>query len=520
MEPITYANLPALADEAATRFAAAPLWVSIDDGSRLSFADFRRLTLKCAHALRAIGVAHGAHVAVLLPNAPAYAITWFALARLGAVMIPVNSRNTSRELAYVLRDCDANFLVIDSEYLPVYEGMENRDRFVGRANVIVHGGGGNAGSRVWDAIVSAAPESAIDLDGVRPDTRMSIQYTSGSSGMPKGCVLTQDYWIVLGTVRAQQGPPAKRILIDKPMSYMGGMWRFLMCLCLGASAYVARQFTLTGLQQRLIDHRIDFFSATDAVAKLPEHPDIKSLDIAWISISGLSKGLHRALEEKFHAPVRELYGLTETGSTIYMPADAGLMSGSGSCGLPAPFRECRIVDEHGIDVKRGEVGELWVRGRGILIGYHNNPEADRAAFAGDWFRTGDLFQQDADGFYYIRGRIKDSIRRSGENIAAREVEAVAAGTPGVLECAAVAVPDVLRGQEVKLCVVLQPGNTPATVPPQRIIGHCAGQLAAFKVPRYIEYYEDFPRTSSGKIAKQQLAVAGHALYDHCARERT
>lgn len=519
MDAIAYPNLPALADEAAAHFGAAPLWVEVDGDSRLSFAEFRHQVLKCAHALRRIGVTHGTHVAVMLPNVPAYPVTWFALACLGAVMIPLNTRNTSRELEYVLRDSDASFLVIDSEYLPAYEGIPNRAGLVEPANVIVHGGVGRLGAPLWSDLVAAAPDTEIDLRAIRPDTRMSIQYTSGSSGMPKGCVLTQDYWIVLGKVRAQQGPSAKRILIDKPMSYMGGMWRFLMCLCLGSTAYVARQFTLTGLKQRLVDHRIDFFSATDAVAKLPDHPGLASLNVAWISISGLSKGLHRQLEEKFRAPVRELYGLTETGSTIYMPTGALAMSGSGSCGLPAPFRECRIVDERGIDVKRGDVGELWVKGRGILTGYYNNPEATAAAFSGEWFRTGDLFKQDAEGYYFIQGRIKDSIRRSGENIAAREVETVAAGVAGILECAAVAVPDDLRGQEVKLCVVLQPGRTPTTVSPRDIIGHCVDRLAAFKVPRYIEYYEDFPRTSSGKIAKQRLAQAGPTLYDHTARGR-
>ena len=150
-------------------------------------------------------------------------------------------------------------------------------------------------------------------------------------------------------------------------------------------------------------------------------------------------------------------------------------------------------------------------GRGILEGYYNKPDATREAFSGEWFRTGDLFRQDADGYYYIQGRIKDSIRRSGENISAREVESVAAGIPGVLEAAAVPVPDELRGQEVKLCLVLQPG---ADVTPEQVIAHCLERLAAFKVPRYFEYHDDFPRTSSNKIAKQALsAPRAGKLYD-------
>ncbi|HEX2829853.1 MAG TPA: class I adenylate-forming enzyme family protein [Burkholderiales bacterium] len=505
---VSHANLGALVDDAAARYGEAPLWESIDDGSTLSFAAFAEQTVRCAHGLRALGVEPGSHVAVMLPNVSAYVITWIALARLGAVMVPVNTRSTSRELEYVLRDSDSRFLVIDAAYREALDGIENRDSVIAPTRVVVHREGGP-----WSAMVAAASSDAGGLPAPTPETLMSIQYTSGSTGFPKGCMLTQDYWIVLGYVRAHQGPRPSRLLIDKPLTYMGGKWRFLMCLYLGCTACVAQRFSLSGLQQRLVDHRIDFFAATDAVAKLPEHPGVADLDIAWISIAGLSKALHAPLEKKFGAPVRELYGLTETGSTLYMPTDATHMVGSGSCGLPAPYRQCRIVDpESGSDVAVGETGELWVSGRGILKGYYNKPDATREAFSGEWFRTGDLFRQDAEGYYYIQGRIKDSIRRSGENISAREVESVAAGIPGVLEAAAVAAPDELRGQEVKLCLVLQPG---AEVTPEQVIAHCSERLAAFKVPRYVEYYDEFPRTSSNKIAKQALSAAARPgrVYD-------
>jgi crotonobetaine/carnitine-CoA ligase len=294
------------------------------------------------------------------------------------------------------------------------------------------------------------------------------------------------------------------MLIDKPLSYMGGKWRFLICLFMGSTACVARQFSLTGLQQRLVDHDIDFFSVTDAVAKLPELPAVAKLKFAWISTGGLSKGLHESLEKKFNAPVRELYGMTETGSTLYMPIEDRAMTGSGSCGLPAPYRKCRIVGPDGNDVASGAVGELWVSGRGLLQAYYNKPDATQSAFDGKWFRTGDLFRQDAQGYYYIEGRIKDSIRRSGENISAREIESVAAGISGVLETAAVGVPDEKRGEEVKLYVVLQPGFSSEQVTPVEVIDYCKDRLAAFKLPRYIEYVNEFPRTPSGKIAKHQL----------------
>jgi acyl-CoA synthetase (AMP-forming)/AMP-acid ligase II len=504
-QDVPYTSLPALVDAAAQRYAHAPLWVSIDDGTRISFGEFARATLKCTNALHALGVGPGTHVAVMLPNVPAYVITWMALARLGAVMIPVNMQYKSRELEYVLRDGDATFLVIDATCLPIFEEIENAGTIIPPSQLVVHGATDTHHALNWQRIVDAAPATALTVTAPTVETLMSIQYTSGTTGFPKGCMLTQDYWLVLGWVRTHQGPPPKRLLIDKPLSYMGGKWRFLICLFLGSTAFVAMRFSLTALQQRLVDHDIDFFAATDAVAKLPDYPGLEKLRIAWISISGLSKDLHRPLEQKFNAPVRELYGMTEIGSTFYMPLKDAAMSGSGSCGLPAPYRQCRIVDPEGNDLPAGKVGELWVSGRAILQDYYNKPEATRNAFAGAWFRTGDLFRRDERGYYYIEGRIKESIRRSGENISAREIESVAAGIDGVLESAALGVADELRGEEVKLYIVLQPGFSIEQVSPQLVIGHCAENLAAFKVPRYIEYMAEFPHTTSGKIAKSELA---------------
>jgi acyl-CoA synthetase (AMP-forming)/AMP-acid ligase II len=436
------------------------------------------------------------------------------------VIVPVNLQYTSRELAYVLDDGDAELLVIDEGSLPVLQGVEPGRVRIPPARTVVHGAAPGAGYLDWHRVEREAP-AAMNLPAIDPETLMSIQYTSGSTGFPKGCLLTQDYWLVLGGVRAIQGPAPRRILLDKPLSYMGGMWRLLVALYVGATACVARKFTLSGMQQRIVDHDIDFFSVTDPVAKLPDHPGIAGRKFAWISCSGISRSAHRDMEARFAAPVRELYGMTETGSTLFMPIADAHMSGSGSCGRPAPYRECRIVDPAtGVDVPQGQPGELWVRGRGILEGYYKKEEATRQAFAGEWFRTGDLFRQDEHGYFYILGRIKDSIRRSGENISSHEVEAVVASVPGVAETAVLGVPDEFRGEEVKAFLILAPGLTPSDVPPEKVFGHIEGRLAAFKVPRYLEYVSDFPRTSSGKIAKQEMkknAPRG-AAYDRTRKE--
>jgi crotonobetaine/carnitine-CoA ligase len=191
---------------------------------------------------------------------------------------------------------------------------------------------------------------------------------------------------------------------------------------------------------------------------------------------------------------------------MFMPIERVDKVGSGSCGLPCPFRECRIVGEDGQPVPQGEIGELQIRGPGIMLGYYNNPEATAEALRDGWFSTGDLFRQDEEGFFSIVGRKKDMIRRSGENIAAREVETVLAAAPGVAEVAVVGVPDPLRGEEVKAYLRLKEGVAADRQVLDGIVAAAQAGLAPFKVPRFYAFVEDFPRTASLKIAKPRITA--------------
>jgi acyl-CoA synthetase (AMP-forming)/AMP-acid ligase II len=182
-----------------------------------------------------------------------------------------------------------------------------------------------------------------------------------------------------------------------------------------------------------------------------------------------------------------------------------------TCGLPAIRREVRIVDEQGRDVPPGEIGELWVAGRGIFWGYYNRPQANAESFTGKWFHTGDLFRRDKNGYYYIVGRIKDMIKRAGENISARELEATLRGLDEVEEAAAVPVPDPMRREEVKAYLQLRAGLTQTDCPPEKVIAHCEKHLAAFKIPRYYAYTDAFPRTPSNKIAKNRIIAEAEDL---------
>ena len=218
----------------------------------------------------------------------------------------------------------------------------------------------------------------------------------------------------------------------------------------------------------------------------------------------MPRDLHARIEERFDLIAREAYGMTELGSAMFMPIEATDMVGSGSCGIPSPFRECAVFDDAGRRLPVGEVGELWVRGPGIMLGYYKKSDATTEVFRDDWFRTGDLFRVDERGYFYIVGRKKDMIRRSSENIAAREVESVLNSLPAVAESAVVPVPDALRGEEIKSYIVLNDGRRPTAETIEGIISACAKQLAPFKVPRYFAFPQSLPKTASLKVAKQRL----------------
>ncbi|MCW3475518.1 class I adenylate-forming enzyme family protein [Limobrevibacterium gyesilva] len=497
-------NLGALVEQAAARYPDNLLWVPIDDnGPALTYREFHVAVLQCAAALTRFGIQKDQHVGLMMPNIPPMAITWMALVRLGAVVVAVNTQLTSAEVRRALDAGDAEALILDQSFLPIIEAIGAADRRVPDDRLIVHGGTGSPRWQDWHRLVAAAPASVAAPPVDAQDTA-TILYTSGSTGLPKGCLLPHSYWLTLGWERARQGPPARRILIETPLYYMGGQWRFVMAFFLGAAVCVALRPSLTRFLDRVLAHGIDFCAASKLHAKLPPDERFSRLRLAWMTSSGLPKDLHRPLESRFRAPIREIYGSTELGATISFPTTATLMIGSGSCGLPNASRECRIVGADGQDVRRGETGELLVTGRGMLKGYHKRPEANEEAFAGRWFRTGDLFVQDSDGFYFWLGRLRDVIRRSAEIISAIEVETALNDIPEVFESAALPVPDEYRGEEVKAYVALQPGLDRHDLPPEKILDHCRRSLAPYKVPRYIEYVAEFPRTASNKIAKQDL----------------
>jgi acyl-CoA synthetase (AMP-forming)/AMP-acid ligase II len=498
-------NLGAFLDEAALRHGEAPALHLIDDGSVVSYARMAMRTRALAGGLAAHGIGFGDRVGVMLPNVVAFPLTWLALARLGAIMVPVNARYTAREVAYVLDDSGARSLVVAAEILAGLAGAEElRDVVAMRDCIVV--GEPPVGSTRWEDL--AASEATIPDRAPALDDLVNIQYTSGTTGFPKGCMLSHRYWLTLSRVAAVRAEGIEgRVLAAQPFYYMDPQWLLLMAMRLGGTLFLAARPSGTYFMDWVHRFGVEYCIFPQIVLKQPPSARDRESPLKIVSVYGLRRDAHAPLEQRYDVVARESFGMTEVGSALFTPPNAVSMVGTGTCGIASPFREATIRDADGQEVADGEVGELWIRGPGILQGYWNKPEANADSFRpGGWFRTGDLFLRDARGFHTIVGRIKDMIRRSGENIAAREVEAVLLAWDSILEGAAIAVPDPDRGQEVKACLVLKPGIAADDFDLDGFFGHCERNLASFKVPRFVAFRDDLPKTPSEKIAKHRIVA--------------
>ena len=498
------ANFSELLTRAATLYGDRKALHFIDNDQQLTYSELRAQVMRLAGSFEAEGIKKGTRVGVFLPNRIEYPITWLALACVGAVMVPTNTGNTGSELDYVYNDAGISYLIADKALLPAFEAMQKRPAALRDGNVVVVGDGSVGPYTAFEALMTEGDPNFVPTEQTFGNDLLNIQYTSGTTGFPKGCMQHQRYWIVLGSSLSLMAPEVRSILTDHPYFYMDPQWQLVWCLYGGVTDYVAARMSSSRFWDRVRDHDIEWAWFPTPILKIPpakadtEHP------LKGFHAGAISEEATRVAEDRFGVPVRGAYGMTEIGAGTLVPREIRDDEILDTVGLRAPFREIRIVDGSGNEVSDGEAGELVVRGDGVFLGYFNKPEANKSSFYGDWFRTGDMFIRTENGYYKIVGRFKDMIRRSSENISAMEIEHVVSEIDDVEAVAAVPVPDDYRGEEVKIYVKLKPGLDKSACTPVMIIEHCRLRLAPFKVPRYVAYAESFPYTPSVKIAKHKL----------------
>ncbi|WP_244881119.1 class I adenylate-forming enzyme family protein [Tsukamurella pseudospumae] len=492
---------PTLVDLLALRAADAGdrEFLRFTEGS-WTFAEVDDWTSRLAHRLIELdGVRPGDRVAIMLPNTAAWPIAWLATLKAGGVVVPVNSAYRHADLDFVLRDSGARLIVTDDEHAPLVADVASAGTDPLDVRVIDAGTPAGLGR-----FSGTAPEVTVE-----PETLANLQYTSGTTGFPKACMLTHDYWVRLGAVCAETAGLGADdvILTSQPYSYMDPQWNTALALTIGAPLVVLPRFSASGFMADVRRQGATFCYVLGSMPTLlfKQAPTDQDRDnrLRVVLCSAIPAGLHAQLEERWGAPWREIFGMTESGADLAsLPADTADV-GSGRLGRPVPGKTVRVVAPDGTDTPEGEPGELITSGRPMMLGYWNRPDATAETIRDGWLHTGDVAVRE-DGSYRIVGRIKDMVRRGGENIASSEVERALERDATVVASAVVAEPDELFGEEVKAFVQLAPGVEADRATAERIVDGARAQLAKFKVPRYVEFVADLPRTPSERIAKPAL----------------
>jgi acyl-CoA synthetase (AMP-forming)/AMP-acid ligase II len=289
---------------------------------------------------------------------------------------------------------------------------------------------------------------------------------------------------------------------------MDPQWASVMCLMGGRPLVVLPRFSASGFWASVREHRATLTYVLGAMPMLtfaqPPSPQDRQHALRLVLCSGIVPDLHQRFEERWGVPWRELYGSTETGLDLAVPPGAWQSVGTGAMGAPPPGKQVRIADQADRTVPDGETGQILIRGEPMMTGYWNHPDSTERALRGGWYHTGDLGFRDAAGWIHHAGRLKDMIRRGGENISAAEVENVLALHPAVAAAALVPIPDELFGELPKAFIQLTPGYQPDTPTAVSVLDHARAKLARFKVPAYLEFVESFPMTPSARVQKRKL----------------
>ena len=529
-------------DLQADRFFDRDALVNVETGERFTYAGFRDEVERVARGLMALGIERGQHVGIWATNYSEWVLTQFATAKIGAVMVNVNPAYRTHEIAYVLEQSEANTLILigrfrNSDYVGMLNevvpelkdfnpGELSSQRFPYLRNVIhipPHSDDGAPtpdGMLAWDEMVArhteVSPEQLAERQaGCQPDDPVNIQYTSGTTGNPKGAMLTHHNLVSNGLYvgDAIELTEMDRLCVPVPFYHcFGCVMGNLGCITHGSAIIIATEHfdPLKTLQAVERERCTALYGVPTMFIAQLDHPEFDSFDVSSLR-TGIMAGspcpieVMRQVIDKMGAHQMTIaYGQTEHSPVITQTlVTDSIERRVSTVGAVLPGVEARIVDtESGQILGPGVQGELQARSSMVMRGYYNMPEATASAIDDEgWLHTGDLAEVDGDGYYKITGRLKDMIIRGGENVYPREIEEFLYTHPKISDVQVIGVPDERFGEEVMAWVMLRQGES---ADEQEIREYCRGKIAHFKVPRYVKVTEEFPMTVTGKIQKFRM----------------
>jgi fatty-acyl-CoA synthase len=476
----------------------------VDPRSRRTYGELDDRVTRLGHALTERGVGAGDRVAVLGLNSVEVVESWLAALRIGAIAVPVNFRLVADEIAYVLDDSGAVAVIVDAALAPAVE--QARTKAPGVRTVLTIGGD-------LEEVLAAAPAAHIALD-VPDEAPAYIMYTSGTTGFPKGAVLTHRnlYLHAFCSMATLGTSGADRVWMSAaPLFHIAGLSGMLPVLITGGTTVIPPSggFDAAATVRTLVRERVSScFMVPAQWQAICALPDLASADlsqlrrISWGAAPASTTLLRTMIEAFPQAEVCTAFGQTECSPVTTNLRGEDALRKIGSVGTPMVGVEVRVVDEEMNDVPRGEVGEIVYRSPMVMKEYWNKPDETAAAFRGGWFHSGDLVREDPDGYYYVVDRKKDMIISGGENIYCAEVENALAGHPKVAEVALIGVPDPTWGETPLAIIAPRDPDDPPT--DAEIEAFSREHLAAYKRPRHLRIVDALPRNPSGKVVKTSL----------------
>jgi len=477
--------------------------VDLASERRFTYAQFDARISRLASCLRdRLNVTRGDRVAVLALNTSDTLEAQFACGRLGAVMVPLNTRLTVPELDYIVGDAAPKVMIHDTDLAETALAVARSSKV---AHALLLGPGGS-----YEAAIAAAKPLAA-FEPVTLDDISTIMYTSGTTGQPKGAIITHGmtFWNCVNLGGPAYVTPSTVLLTVLPLFHTGGLNCYTNpVLHAGGTVQIMRAFD-PALALRLISDPAQgintFFGVPSIYQFMAQHPDFERSDFSRLVIGGVGgapmpvpllkvwKGRGVSLQQG--------YGMTETSPSVLVLDREDAERKAGSAGKPVLHTEVRVVRPDGNDVAPGELGELWVKGPNVTPGYWNRPDANASSFTDGWLHTGDATRVDEDGFYYIVDRWKDMYISGGENVYPAEVENVLHQITAVAEAAIIGIPDPQWGEVGLAIVAVKPGQS---LTEADIHAHCSKNLARFKCPRQVCFVDALPRNATGKIHKPTL----------------
>jgi len=489
----------------------------MEGARRLTFKEFDGIVDRIAAGLTKHGIKRGDHVALLLGIQMEFPLSFFALMKLGAIVVPLNTRFKGEELAYEINDSESRALIVDEEYWPAVDSVTNELKTVEK--IFFNGSYAPEGTHHF-SLLKESQEDVVLKAVLSESDDAAIMYTSGTTGRPKGAVLHQRGLVLTAMLVSDfiQYEPEDRMICCIPLFHITG----LSCLMLptifsGVACVYMRQFKTKDFLEIMAKEKVtQYMGVINVIWLMVNHPDFGDYDFssfrtALFGGSPATEEMVRGIFNKLpHLQISVGYGLTECFAiATSTPFEDALrkIKAVGKC-LPTVY--AKIVDEQGHEVATGATGEILLGGAKVFKGYWKNPEATRATIADGWVHTGDIGKIDDEGFIYVLDRKKDMINRGGEKIYSLEVENVICDNAKVLEVAVVGVPDPVMGEVVKACIALKPGEHATK---EEIKSFCAERLADYKVPKFVEFMDSLPRSPAGKVSKPELRYVPDKVKD-------